>query len=71
MSSYKEENRKRLINLLGYVKADKNPKGWTHVSSIAVGGLLSVGFSRVETNLLLVVSSSGRSLVDCDTGNKI
>lgn len=71
MSSYKEENRKRLINLLGYVKADKNPEGWTHVSSVAVGGLLSVGFSRVEPHLLLVVSSSGRSLVDCDTGNKI
>ena len=71
MSSYKEENRKRLTNLLKYVKSNKNPEGWNHVTSIAVGGLLSVGFSKTETNLLLVVSSSGRSLVDCATGNKI
>ena len=71
MSSYKEKNRKRLINLLGYVKPEKNPKGWHHVTSVGVGGLLSVGFSKIENNLLLVVSSSGRSLIECSTGNKI
>ncbi|MGH1543719.1 MAG: hypothetical protein ACRBHB_25190 [Arenicella sp.] len=71
MSSYKEENRKRLINLLEHVKAEKHPNGWRHVTSIAVGGLLSVGFSKVETHLLLVISSSGRGLIDSSTGNKI
>lgn len=71
MGSYKEENRNRLIKLLGYVKPDKNPLGWRHVATIGVGGLLSVGFSKTQTNLLLVISSSGRSIVDCETGEKI
>lgn len=70
MSSYKEENRKRLINLLDQIKVSKNPAGWQHVSSIAVGGLLSVGFSEIEP-CLLVVSSQGRGLIDCETGEKI
>lgn len=71
MSSYKEENRKRLISLLEYVKVEKKPIGWSHITSIGVGGLISIGFSKIETNLLLVVSSSGRSLIDCKTGEKI
>lgn len=71
MDSYKEENRKRLINLLERIKVKKNPEGWRHVMSMGVGGLLSVGFSKNKTNLLLVVSSSGRSLIDCSTGDKI
>jgi len=71
MSSYKEKNRKRLIKLLGDVKSEKNPKGWHHVISEPVGGLLGVGFSKMKNNLLLVVSSSGRSLFECSTGNKI
>lgn len=70
MSSYKEENRKRLINLLGYVKAEKNPSGWSHVKTIAVGGLLSVGFSK-NNSYLLVVSSQGRGVINCETGEKI
>ena len=71
MSSYKQKNRKRLIKLLEQVKFDKNPKGWDNIASVAVGGLLNVGFSKNQTNLLLVVSSSGRSLIDCSTGVRI
>jgi hypothetical protein len=71
MSSYKEENRKRLIRLLADVKFDRSPKGRSHVTSIAVGGLLNVGYSKVQTNLLLVVSSSGRGLIDSANGEKI
>lgn len=70
MSSYKEENRKRLIGLLSNIKEDKNPEGWKHVASIAVGGLLSVGFSK-NGSYLLVVSSQGRGVIDCDTGQKV
>lgn len=70
MSTYKEENRKRLIGLLDNIKANKNPSGWKHVASIAVGGLLSVGFSEKNT-YLLVVSSQGRGVIDCDTGEKV
>lgn len=43
MLSYKDKNRKRLINLLSKVKFNKNPQGWQHVAS--VGGLLNVDFS--------------------------
>lgn len=71
MSSYQDQNRQRLINLLCHVQKTKNPIGWQHVASIAVGGLLSVGFSKRQTHLLLVVSSSGRSVIDCQTGERI
>ena len=36
----------------------------------AVGGLRAVGFDRV-TELLLVISSSGRGVIDCRTGSKV
>jgi hypothetical protein len=70
MSTYKEENRQRLVNLLRQVKSSKEPEGWKHVTSMAIGGLLSVGFSE-KSNYLLVVSSQGRGLVDCESGEKI
>lgn len=70
MGSYKEENRKRLIGLLSNIKENKNPSGWRHVASIAVGGLLSVGFSK-KGSYLLVVSSQGRGVINCDTGEKV
>jgi hypothetical protein len=71
MLSYKQKNRKRLIKLLGHIKFDKNPNGWEHVTSMAVGGLLNVGFSKNKTSLLLVISSTGRSIVDCTTGLRV
>ncbi|SEL84508.1 hypothetical protein SAMN05216214_1352 [Atopomonas hussainii] len=70
MSSYEQENRNRLINLIDQISTDLNPEGWTHVGSLAVGGLLSVGFSQ-KGPYLLVVSSSGRSVIHCKTGEKI
>lgn len=70
MSSYKEDNRKRLIGLLSSIKEGKTPIGWKHVASIAVGGLLSVGFSK-QGSYLLVVSSQGRGVINCDTGEKV
>lgn len=70
MSSYKEENRKRLITLLSHIKTDKNPIGWTHVKTVAVGGLLSVGFSKTGS-YLLVVSHQGRGVINCETGEKV
>ena len=70
MSTYKEENRKRLVELLGHIELNKNPDGWRHLTSIAVGGLLTIGFSK-NGPYILVVSSAGRGLIDCDTGEKI
>lgn len=70
MATGAKENRDRLIRLLDQVAFDKTPAGWRHVVSIAVGGLESVGFSQ-QGPYLLVVSSAGRSLIDCNTGEKI
>lgn len=46
------------------------PKPWRRVVTIAVGGLLSIGFDR-DSELLLVVSSAGRGVIDCRSGEKI
>ena len=46
------------------------PLPWQKVRTIAVGGLLSVGFDR-ESDLLLIVSSAGRGVVDCRSGQRI
>ena len=43
---------------------------WRKIAKIAVGGLTSVGFSR-EAELLLVVSTQGRSVIDCNTGEVV
>ncbi|AJZ89876.1 hypothetical protein VW41_12960 [Klebsiella michiganensis] len=39
--------------------------------SIAIGGLSEIGFSRQYPHLLLVISSSGRGVIDCRNGEKI
>ena len=64
-------NRERLVRLLAEVKENKNPSGWEHISSIAVGGLVCIGFSNKNKNEVLVSSSSGRGVIDCNTGNKL
>jgi hypothetical protein len=46
------------------------PQPWRHVAHIAVGGLRAIGFDR-DSELLLVVSASGKSVVDCRAGVKI
>lgn len=46
------------------------PTPWRKVGVVAVGGLRAVGFDR-ETELLLIVSSAGRRVVDCLTGQKV
>lgn len=46
------------------------PKPWRRSPLMAVGGLRAVGFDR-NSELLLVVSASGRSVVDCRTGEKV
>ncbi|PVZ87938.1 hypothetical protein C9426_10085 [Serratia sp. S1B] len=66
----KNENRTRLTNLLNRVEKRESPLGWKVSASIAIGGLTEVGFSKV-THQLLVISSSGRSVIDCATGEKL
>ena len=70
MNNYKEENRNRLIRLLNQVKENKEPPGWIHVASIAVGGLACIGFSK-KRPYVLAVSTGGRGVIDCATGEKL
>lgn len=46
------------------------PKPWKPVATIGVGGLTEVGFGD-KTEYLLIVSSSGRGVFDCLTGERI
>ena len=43
---------------------------WKLVKTVAVGGLVNIGFVE-NSNLLLVVSHSGQGIFDCLTGEKI
>ncbi len=64
-----EQNRIRLRNLLKNTQSTC-PDGWTS-EMFAVGGLTEVGFSNEHPELLLVVSSQGRGLIDCENLQKI
>jgi len=46
------------------------PDEWEHKIGYAVGGLQAVGFYR-NSEKLLVVSSRGQSVIDCETGERI
>jgi hypothetical protein len=46
------------------------PPPWKITTSVSIGGLLSIGFDRNSDNLL-IVSSQGRGVIDCLTGEKI
>ncbi|CAM3967484.1 hypothetical protein ABE525_24090 [Pseudomonas wadenswilerensis] len=46
------------------------PAPWKLTGQFTVAGLLEIGFDR-DSERLLVASSSGRSVIDCRTGEKI
>jgi len=46
------------------------PQPWRAVATVAVGGLRAIGFDRTS-ELLLVVSSSGRGVFDCASGTRV
>lgn len=46
------------------------PAPWKAIAHVAVGGLSSVGFDR-DSDLLLVVSSQGRGVFDCLSGERV
>ena len=63
------EHLKPLITKLLSLKIEKPPSPWTLQTVISVGGLCSVGFDR-DTENLLILSHSGRGVVNCSTGEK-
>jgi len=58
------ENRLRLQKVANQAKICDIPNGWQK-ETFAVGGLSEVGFSKKYPELLLVISSQGRGLIDC------
>lgn len=46
------------------------PTPWRKIGALAVGGLRSVGFDA-DSELLLVVSNSGRGVVNCESMEKV
>ncbi|QDT94311.1 hypothetical protein [Gimesia algae] len=65
-----DPNRARLIALLDQIREAESPVGWERVVSMAVGGLTDLGFSKNSPHLL-VISSQGRGVIDCQTGEKV
>ncbi|MDC8757696.1 hypothetical protein [Janthinobacterium fluminis] len=70
MNDYEKANRERLISLLSKLPASESPVGWEVSGRFAVGGLTEIGFAK-NAELLLVISSSGRGVIDCAQGKKI
>jgi hypothetical protein len=66
----KDSNLERLENILGKIKDADTPEGWEKITSAAVGGLTDLGFSK-SNPYLLVISSQGRGVFDCNTGEKV
>jgi hypothetical protein len=65
-----DENKKRLQNLVIQTKEIDEPNGWRK-TVFAIGGLSEIGFSKQIPNLLLVVSSQGRGVIDCQKSELI
>jgi len=59
-----DENKFRLQNLVDQTKKDETPTGWKK-ETFSIGGLSNVGFSKEFPEMLLVVSSEGRGVIDC------
>jgi len=61
---------KPLIKAIRKSPVSTPPEPWREIATVAVGGLSSVGFAKEEEHLL-VVSSQGRSVIDCSTGERL
>ena len=62
--SEEDENRLRLFKLINQAVPGDPPIGWEKIT-FAIGGLTEVGFSKRYPELLLVISSQGRGVIDC------
>ncbi len=69
MNKIDEDNRNRCLSIVEKIP-EGIPSKWEQVAHFAIGGLLSVGFSNDE-QFLLVLSSQGRGVFDCISGEKV
>nr|WP_318686242.1 hypothetical protein [uncultured Acetatifactor sp.] len=63
-----ERNRKKLMDLANQIPRG-TPPGWER-NTLAVGGLMYIGFSERHPQKLICISSQGQSVIDCKTSEK-
>ncbi len=59
-----------LVNELRRKPVEAPPAPWRRAACFAIGGLTEIGYAP-DSDLLLVVSSQGRGVLDCVTGEKV
>lgn len=69
LTQLEKDNRKRLIDKINQIPIGA-PIGW-ECNLFAVGGLMYVGFSEIQPEKLICISSQGQSIIDCKTLKKI
>lgn len=62
------EHRKKIINIISQIPKGISLEWECHV--LSVGGLMYVGFSEVQTEKLICISSQGQSVINCKTMHK-
>lgn len=65
-----KENKKRLQNFVNQTIKIDEPNGWRK-TVFAIGGLSEIGFSKQNPNLILIISSQGRGVIDCQKSELI
>ena len=60
-----ENHRDKIYDILKQIPSATNPVGWTNKGSFNVGGFEYFGFDE-SSDLLLVVSSDGRGIIDLE-----
>lgn len=68
ISDSEDANRKRLLGIIQQIP-NGVPDGWEK-ETFAVGGLMYIGFSNVCSEKLIVISTQGQSVINCETGKK-
>jgi hypothetical protein len=66
----KDDYQASLRNSLSKMAVSPPPEPWRAASVISVGGLTEVGFVP-DSDILLVVSSRGRGMFDCISGERV
>lgn len=69
LAKTEENNRKHLIDLI-YQIPKEPPSGW-ECDTLAIGGLMYIGFSEIYTDKLVCISSQGQSVINCKTLKKL
>jgi len=74
MDYYKSANfqnhREKINNILEQIPSAPSPKGWKRKCEFAIGGLEYFGFSE-SSDILVILSTQGRGLIDMAKGEKM